>query len=29
MSAKDQAKDNTNISDMNLFIYNTYSKDIR
>ena len=29
MSAGDQAKDNANISDMNLFIHNTHSKDMR
>src|SRR6266540_4147235 len=29
MSAGDQAKDNANISDMNLFIHNTHGKDMR
>src|SRR6266542_1611508 len=29
MSIGNQAKDNANISDMNLFIYNTYGKDMR
>jgi len=29
MSAEDQAKDNANISDMNLFIHNTHGKDMR
>ena len=29
MSAGDQAKDNANISDMNLFIHNIYDKDIK
>ena len=29
MSARDQAKDNANISDMNLFIHNTHGKDMR
>ncbi len=29
MSIGNQAKDNANISDMNLFIHNTYGKDMR
>ena len=29
MSVGDQAKDNTNIFNMNLFIHNTYGKDMK